>query len=255
MKTFKKLLLVPFESEEKQDTQIDNNLELEIKNNEIKNVLVDKSLSDIAKVIEIDKKQIERNEIVKPEDIKKFNIEALNKRISELFKKKIPKSQKIDLINSEILQYKNIFNQNSTNEKDIITQPQIQSLVSEQQQPAVISTTPLVGLYADVFSSATQHKPKRKIQNQPSEFMTQPVEKKSKKQRNKLTKHLSISNKETTEINPFTPADLTLNNTYDNEDYEDLKGKFTRTAREPINSATKNFTRLQNQLWENFNQK
>ncbi len=111
MKTFKKLLLVPFDSEEKQDTQIDNNLELENKNNEIKNVLVDKSLSDIAKVIEIDKKQIERNEIVKPEDIKKFNIEALNKRISELFKKKIPKSQKIDLINSEILQYKNIFNQ------------------------------------------------------------------------------------------------------------------------------------------------
>ncbi len=85
--------------------------------------------------------------------------------------------------------------------------------------------------------------------------MTQPVERQSKKQRNKLAKHLNKSNKETTEIKPFTPADLTLNNTYDDEDYEDLRGKFTRTAREPINSATKNFTRLQNQLWENFNQK
>ncbi len=80
--------------------------------------------------------------------------------------------------------------------------------------------------------------------------MTQPVERQSKKQRNKLAKHLNKSNKETTEIKPFTPADLTLNNTYDDEDYEDLRGKFTRTAREPINSATKNFTRLQNQLWD-----
>ncbi len=73
-----------------------------------------------------------------------------------MFKKKISKSQKIDLINSEILQYKNIFNQNSSIEKD----PQIQSSVSEQQQQAAISTNPLVGLYAHVFSSATQHKPK-----------------------------------------------------------------------------------------------
>ena len=90
MKTFKKLLLVPVEEIEKNKITQNNkkNIEIEQKNSEIKNILNDKKLSGIRKVIEIDKKQDERINIVKPEDLEKLNIETLNKNISNLFKKK-----------------------------------------------------------------------------------------------------------------------------------------------------------------------
>ena len=248
MKTFRKLLLVPVEEIEKNEITQNNkkNIEIEQKNSEIKNILNDKKLSGIRKVIEIDKKQDERINIVKPEDLEKLNIETLNKNISNLFKKKIPKAQKISLINSEIFKFKNLFNKNTShvNYSDNLINNESSQI---QQEP--------ITHYPDVFSNLSR-KRTREEQSLAPVYNDSLISKKPKLT-NKKSKILKNSTKELLEYNPLTTAQLVLNNTYDDEDNPNVNGigKFERFARIPDSIAKPNLTRNQLQSWQNFNQK